>query len=499
MSPASSHALRRAPVVMALAALALAGSASATFRMPTQIPADRVIANLQARATQKPSARTYLNLARAHAYAYSMGTGQIPVFSEDQMDLGTIGARPDRPDGTLPPIGEKMSRGQALDHLRAGVAAFNEAIKRDRRNTVAVYGLASLLEVGQSMAGEVNVMPMVDVEPVSEDDAERATAAVKALAEKDLPEGEAIEAARRWGQDRSYARAFAWALIRARPNATGKHLERINAAMARLWKDETRELYFEAFCLGLPDDSTATEQSIIGLSVYASYQAAKDYSRVVTDDTEFPIRKATIAAAMRAFEKLPPCGAITPIIVPLESEPPAPGAPASIDAFLAPNARVAFDLDATHRSQTWSWVSPRAGLLCWDPQNRGTITSGIQLFGSATWWLMFDDGYAAMDALDDNRDGTLTGEELNGLSLWVDANTDGVSDPGEVKPLAAFNITRLSTRADEGVRVGPHNDSLVSARGVTYASGRVAPTFDWVTRPISHASSTPHPAATSEK
>ena len=126
--------------------------------------------------------------------------------------------------------------------------------------------------------------------------------------------------------------------------------------------------------------------------------------------------------------------------------------------------------------------------------------SSDQLFGSATWWLFFDDGYAAMDALDDDRDGALTGEELNSLSLWVDADSDGVSDPGEVKPLAAFNITRLSTRADEDVRVGTNNESLISARGVTFASGRVDPTFDWVTRPLAPlAPPALNPAATSEK
>lgn len=479
--------------VAACAVIALVGTASGQFRTPTLLPTQRVITNLEARAKESPSATAYLNLARAHAYAFSMGTGQIPVEDEVGTAPNELGAKPSRAVGKLPPIGAKLSREQALVHLRSGIQAFNEAIKRDRRNTVAVYGLACLLEVGESMAGEVGVMPMVDVLPVSQDNAQRAESVVARLASRDATGSELGSdiTIQRWGRNREYARALAWALVRARPKAEGIHLERINRVMATLWRQEMTELMFEAFCLGLPGDSTAIEQGLLGLDNFASYQAAKDYVRLTNNAADLPIRYNTINAAIRSFEKLPPCQAITPIVVPLESA----GHIDSIADVLAPEARVTFDLDATGRGQTWSWVTPRAGLLCWDPLQAGKVTSGLQLFGSATWWLMFEDGYAAMDALDDNRDGALTGDELEGLSLWVDANTDGVSDPGEVRPLARFNITRLATRADKDASDG---GSLVCSSGVTYSSGRVSPTFDWVTRPIAklqhdHASQ-PNPA-----
>lgn len=486
-------------VLVGLCAAMLTASSGAMFRMPTLLPADRVIANLDARAKERPSATAYLNLARAHAYAFSMGTGQIAVEDDVATVPFEIGTRPGRADGKLPPVGDQMSREQALKHLRAGVQAFNESIKRDRRNTLAVYGLASLLDVGQSMAGDVGVMPMVDVQTVSESDGERATRLVAALANRDATASEIgtdLDLAR-WGRNRSYSRALAWALVRAYPSAEGVHRERISKVMSTLWRQEMAELYFEAFCLGLPDDSTAVEQSLIGLSAYASYQAAKDYVRVSGGGTAFPVRNATLNAAIRAFEKLPPCNAITPIIVPLEADAPV----TAIDPLLAPDARVRFDLDGTGRGQTWSWVSPRAGLLCWDPKHTGKITSGIQLFGSASWWLMFEDGYAAMDALDDNRDGSLAGDELEGLSLWVDANTDGVADPGEVRPIGAHNISRLSTRADArtAAQASADNQSLISSRGVVYSSGRVAPTFDWITRPIAPSPTSPTPRANTKE
>ncbi len=48
-----------------------------------------------------------------------------------------------------------------------------------------------------------------------------------------------------------------------------------------------------------------------------------------------------------------------------------------------------------------------------------------------------------MAALDDNGDGELSGEELNGLAIWQAKNGNGVTEPGEV-PVAAHGITAIS-------------------------------------------------------
>ena len=61
----------------------------------------------------------------------------------------------------------------------------------------------------------------------------------------------------------------------------------------------------------------------------------------------------------------------------------------------------------------------------------------------ASFWA---DGFEALRALDDNRDGELTGGELGGLALWRDEDGDGVSDPGEVLPANVHGIAGLSVR-----------------------------------------------------
>lgn len=114
---------------------------------------------------------------------------------------------------------------------------------------------------------------------------------------------------------------------------------------------------------------------------------------------------------------------------------------------LASNALRAFDLDGTGTA-SWEWVGPRTGILVWDPGLTGKIKSGKQLFGNYTWGERFDDGYEALAKLDKNGDGTLTGAELESLAIWVDTNSDAVSDPSEVAPVARHGIESISVKAE---------------------------------------------------
>src|SRR5262249_34887925 len=131
---------------------------------------------------------------------------------------------------------------------------------------------------------------------------------------------------------------------------------------------------------------------------------------------------------------------VTPIIFSLGSDGP-------LGDLLAPGATAPFDLDGDGIAERWPWVKRDTAFLVWDPQHRGEITSGLQLFGSVTWWMFFADGYHALDALDDDRDGQLAGRELQGLAVWCDRNGDGRSDPGEVTPIERLPIRAIATHA----------------------------------------------------
>lgn len=167
--------------------------------------------------------------------------------------------------------------------------------------------------------------------------------------------------------------------------------------------------------------------------------------------------------------------AITPIVVPLDDG-------AAVDAIVDPSANVAFDLDGSGRRQAWQWISPRVGWLVYDHDGSGRIDTALQMFGSVTFWLFWQNGYQALATLDDNGDGELAGAELRQLALWVDANSNGVSDTGEVRPLAAHGIVALSCRFTHSTRA---HLAAMSERGVRLRDGRVRPSFDVVLSPSS--------------
>jgi tetratricopeptide (TPR) repeat protein len=173
---------------------------------------------------------------------------------------------------------------------------------------------------------------------------------------------------------------------------------------------------------------------------------------------------------------------ITPIAIPLDG--------ALTRAPLAREARVLFDADGSGIRKRWTWITPDAGWLVHDPGGSGRITSALQWFGNVTFWLFWPNGYEAMAALDDDGDGELRGAELTHLAVWRDANQNGVSEPGEVKPAAAYRIAALACRytAGDGVSIAAE-----SSAGVTFMDGTTRATFDVLLRAVGPAVSVTPP------
>ena len=164
--------------------------------------------------------------------------------------------------------------------------------------------------------------------------------------------------------------------------------------------------------------------------------------------------------------------AVTPIILSLHEE-------KALADLLAPEITVNFDLDGTESGLSWPWVKPDTAFLVWDGDGLGNVPSGRQLIGSVTWWLFWEHGYAVLAALDNNRDGWLYGNELEGLAVWQDWNGNGVSDTGEVRSLATVGIQGLATTL-----TGQSNGMPMNAQGVELTDGRQLPTYDWIVSPV---------------
>jgi len=88
-------------------------------------------------------------------------------------------------------------------------------------------------------------------------------------------------------------------------------------------------------------------------------------------------------------------------------------------------------------------------------------------------------GYEALAALDDDGNGWLEGKELDGIFVWHDKNSNGVSERGEVLPLSRFGIIRISVKATN--RIG---ETLFNPKGIQLSDGTFLPTYDWVSKPV---------------
>ncbi|MDB4516274.1 polysaccharide biosynthesis/export family protein [Crocinitomicaceae bacterium] len=234
-----------------------------------------------------------------------------------------------------------------------------------------------------------------------------------------------------------------WCLEQAGDKTTA--VESYRKALALAWKKEGNEDY-------LLYDSFVQETTHYLLPLLDPEKDAQEIEKI-----------KGYAEAMRKKSR-----AITPLVVPLEDD-------AMLAELVDYDASVRFDLDASGFQRRWGWITPEATWLVWDPHGSGKVTSGLQMFGSVTFWIFWKNGYEALSALDDNGDGCLSGHELRGLALWHDRNSNGLSDPGEVQSVESCGVQSLSCHYCR------HPTGIVfSPRGVVFQGGRSRPTYDWI-------------------
>lgn len=191
-------------------------------------------------------------------------------------------------------------------------------------------------------------------------------------------------------------------------------------------------------------------------------ETAEHLSHLATSRSD----RARVARLRERLEASQPIIYVTPIVVPMRD--------VAFSRLVDEGSPVAFDFAGTGDRRAQGWLTPNAAWLVWDPEWRGQVNSGFDMIGQRTWAVFWSDGFEALRALDDNRDGELTGGELGGLALWRDENGNGVSDPGEVIPANVHGIAGLAVRGD------PTRPGLITARdGVRFDDGTTRPLYDW--------------------
>ena len=109
-----------------------------------------------------------------------------------------------------------------------------------------------------------------------------------------------------------------------------------------------------------------------------------------------------------------------------------------------------FDLDANGFAEKTGWVDKNDGLLVYDRNGDGIINNGTELFGDNTILSngqKAKNGFEALAELDDNHDGKIDANDkaYSKLRLWIDKNSDAITDEKELITLEEAGIKSLST------------------------------------------------------
>lgn len=137
------------------------------------------------------------------------------------------------------------------------------------------------------------------------------------------------------------------------------------------------------------------------------------------------------------------------------------------------SSKVRFDVLGTGNKVQTGWIARGMGLLALDRNGDGSISSGLELFGEGTArpdGSKYSNGYEALAAADDNRDGLIDGRDpvFRRLLVWQDVNQDGQSSRDELQPLTSLGITALSVQYGPSFRHGVpgvgENDARYEAR-----------------------------------
>lgn len=393
----------------------------AMFAMVDQdVPVDDVLAQLNQNAKDNPKdAHAQYLLGRVHSLAWAMGGNQvrlIPGNGKDKLpDFAAYASVRVYRDNNKPADEKTMK------HLDQSIDAYRKAVELDPKNGLYRLGLAWMLEqkLGTNVQQEPGPLQGVDLQVDNQ---------VNAVAENSKPA--------------------------TQPADRAKQLK------------EVIDHYVAAFDLRLENDIKTNDRLMAG-DTFISVEAAQNAIRLLKT-TEKPDEKLIARLQAGRDKVMSQPMAITPVIVALHPRD-------TLANLINNNATVAFDLAGMETGHKWPWVNDRAGVLVWDPKQTGIITSGRQLFGNMTWQMLFRDGYEALATLDRNRDGSLAGNELSGIGLWIDANQNAISDPGEVVGAQKAGITSIAVKPAVDSKGTLQIDS-----GVTWSDGKSTPSYDWV-------------------
>ncbi len=139
------------------------------------------------------------------------------------------------------------------------------------------------------------------------------------------------------------------------------------------------------------------------------------------------------------------------------------------------NAGVHFDVDVDKNLEVTGWVGPNDGLLVFDLDRSGQIEDMNEVFSEHFNGLGFATSLEALASLDSNHDQLIDAadQKFSHIQIWIDANSDGITDDGELSTLAEQGISSidLNAQSTEQSIAGNNVNAIGSYQTVNEISG----------------------------
>ncbi|WP_176638021.1 hypothetical protein [Desulfolutivibrio sulfoxidireducens] len=112
------------------------------------------------------------------------------------------------------------------------------------------------------------------------------------------------------------------------------------------------------------------------------------------------------------------------------------------------DSKAFFDIDGDGFAERTEWASGNDGMLAVDANENGLIDDVSELFGNDT----AANGIAKLKSYDLNSDNLIDANDsiFSQLKIWQDINENGITDSGELKTLADWNIASIGLTTTNG-------------------------------------------------
>ena len=112
------------------------------------------------------------------------------------------------------------------------------------------------------------------------------------------------------------------------------------------------------------------------------------------------------------------------------------------------DSKAFFDIDGDGFAERTEWASGNDGMLAVDANENGLIDDVSELFGNDT----AANGIAKLKSYDLNSDNLIDANDsvFSHFKIWQDANENGITDSGELKTLADWNIASIGLTTTNG-------------------------------------------------